>query len=403
MSDALESLEEAEPVTPDGDKPSPAKARRYLDERDPEQVAEARSKRWTALIPDGVDGKLRAELEATLDLAHFGMGWPVNRLAQNIVQLSNDLAQKQGLEPDDPVVAREAAVKMVKTIEAAALSQNPFADVPPKLEEYVNKTSSFARSLGWTPQQINLVLKSALVQAEGNKILAAGLFASHVIEEHAERGHRGDVRLDAIESYAERGSDLASSDDGPALSSDEVLHDKRESRSRLEGDDLPESPDDEPYAENRLVTIYTARDDQNEIAAYAMFASDLREEVVEREIRGRAADKMLETLDKVAATSLKPLDYAVYRIMRDEAYRIDANRDVDKPLTKVVQEQLQYDKVQGADLAIKRVKQHLTELGLKDVDELSDQAKKRLTMTTDQAVAEGVANKPKRSKQADLE
>ncbi len=410
---AVDSLDDLENIDNTTGKPSPTTARSAADAVDPEMVVTARSKRWEAIIPDGVDGKLRTEMEAALDVAHFAMGWPVNKLASLTLDLSSRIAEEKGAEPDDPKVARSAAVQIIKTIEAAALSQNPFADATPALERYINKTSAYARTLGWSPEQIGLTLKSALVQTEGAKLQAAGLFASYVIDEAHERGHKGSRSLESLQSYADRGSDLLASEDPTREDYTGVdLEDDRTASVRTP-DDAEESldsvqpeqvgkPANAPYASDHMVTVYDSRDDANTLQAYAMRADQLQSEVHEREVRGRAADKKLAIVDKIAATVLKKLDYATYRIMRDEAYRVNANADVDMPLSRVVQDQLKYDKLQGADLAIKRVQKALAEAGLKDVSELSEQARQRIAMPTEQAIADGVATKPRRKPQ-DLE
>jgi hypothetical protein len=382
--------------------PSPSHARSMADAADPRAVKAERQSRWEALIPEGVTGKMRADLESALDLAHFAMGWPVNKLAQQMVEISAEVAQSQGLEPDDPKVCRATAQRMTKTINQAALSQNPFSDTSPDLERYINKTSAFARTLGWSPQQIGLMLKSALVQAEGDKTMAAGLFASHVMDEAQERGHKGSVSLENFPGYSERGTGLAASEDVAREDyTGADLEDDRTAQISAEVG-LEEAPTNDPYSPERLVTVYEARADNNTVDAFVMRADSLRAEVEEREVMGQIADVKLAIVDNVAASVLKPVDYAVYRIMRDEAYRIGANADVDLPLSKVVMEQMRYEKLQGADLALKRVQKQLGEYGLKDVGELSEQAKQRLAMSTEQAVEAGVAAKPRR-KEAVLE
>ena len=382
--------------------PSPSHARSMADAADPRAGKAERQSRWEALIPEGVTGKMRADLESALDLAHFAMGWPVNKLAQQMVEISAEVAQSQGLEPDDPKVCRATAQRMTKTINQAALSQNPFSDTSPDLERYINKTSAFARTLGWSPQQIGLMLKSALVQAEGDKTMAAGLFDSHVMDEAQERGHKGSVSLENFPGYSERGTGLAASEDVAREDyTGADLEDDRTAQISAEVG-LEEAPTNDPYSPERLVTVYEARADNNTVDAFVMRADSLRAEVEEREVMGQIADVKLAIVDNVAASVLKPVDYAVYRIMRDEAYRIGANADVDLPLSKVVMEQMRYEKLQGADLALKRVQKQLGEYGLKDVGELSEQAKQRLAMSTEQAVEAGVAAKPRR-KEAVLE
>lgn len=408
MSSALDSLDGLEQAAAPGSVPSPAQARREADARDPGEARAQRQARWAVLIPEGVQGKLRDDLEASLDLAHFTLGWPVNKLAGQLVRISSDVAQTQGVEPDDPKVGRAAALHMLKTIESAALSQNPFADASPDLERYVNKTSAYARTLGWTPQQIGMMVKGALVQTEGDKAKAAGLFASYVIEEAHERGHRGSVSLEQLPGYTDRGSQLLADED-PQREADagadlqDLQVDRTAPVPRDEPDfGLPESPTNEPYAPQRLVTVYDARDDNNVLDAYTMRTDQLQADVEEREVRARIADQKLAIVDKIAASALKPIDYAVYRVMRDESYRIGSNADVDMPLSRVVQERLQYEKLQGADLALKRVQRQLAEHGLKSEGELSPAAKQRLDMSTDQAVEAGLAAKPKRDKKEQL-
>jgi hypothetical protein len=385
--------------------PSPSQARRTADAADPQAIKAERQSRWEALIPEGVTGKMRADLESALDLAHFAMGWPVNQLAQQMVEISTEVAQAQGMEPDDPKVGRATALRMTRTINQAALSQNPFSDASPDLERYINKTSAYARTLGWSPQQIGLTLKSALVEAQGDKTLAAGLFASHVMDEAQERGHRGSVSLENLPGYSERGTGLAASEDVAREDyTGADLEDDRTAQISAEvGSEVGSEPANDPYAPERLVTVYEARDDNNTVNAFVMRADSLRAEVEEREVMGRIADAKLAIVDKVAASVLKPVDYAVYRVMRDEAYRIGSNADVDLTLTKVVQEKLRYEKLQGADAALKRVQKQLAEYGLKDVGELSEQAKQRLAMSTEQAIAAGVAAGVRRNKEAVLE
>jgi hypothetical protein len=264
--------------------------------------------------------------------------------------------------------------------------------------------SAYARTLGWSPTQIASTLQGALVLAEGDKTLAAGIFANHIIGEHHERGHRGSVSLDQLEGFADRGSDLAASEDpsredytGADLEDDRTAR-MPPSEGREESG-LPEiTPELEPYQPNRLATVYVYRDDQGRMRGYSTTTEELHEDVRELEVRARIADEKIAVLDKVAAVTLKPVDYAVYRIMREEAYRINnaRDRDIDASLTQVVQRQLAYDHAQGADTAMKRVQKILAEAGLKDPSELSPQAQRRLAMTTDDAVKEGLAAKPQR-------
>lgn len=375
---ALDDLDAAE----DGGKTGPTAVRREVESRDPEQVKAERRARWEALIPPEVTGKTREELEASLDLAHYAMGWPVNKLAQQMLDLSNKLAQEQGREPDDPKVARAAALTMIKTVERAALSENPFADVPKSVERDLNETSALARTLGWSPQQIGLMVKSALVQTEGDKLKAVALFRSYVTDEARERGMWHAFSLDGLESYADRGSALAVDDK-------DAIH---------QGLGETPAPQQEPYSPSRDALVYGARDEKGEVFGVLRSAQDLHEEAQEREIRARAADDKVAVLDAIAAATLKPLDYAVYRVMRDEAYRLE-KRERGEELTKVVQEKLRYEKLQGADLAIRRVRDRLAQAGVDQDTAVLEKDQKvvdRLSMTTEQAIAEGLGGKPRK-------
>jgi hypothetical protein len=363
---ALDSLDEELETAPAPGAPSPAKAQQYVENLDPEELKARRSHRWEALIPDAIQGPQREKLEATLDLAHFAMGWPVNKLAGQVIAISNEIAEQTGREPDDEKVARETGRRMIRSIEAAALSANPYATMPPETEVYLNKMSAYARTLGWSPTQIASTLQGALVLAEGDKTLAAGIFANHIIGEHHERGYRGSVSLDQLEGFADRGSDLAASEDpsredytGADLEDDRTAR-MPPSKGRDESG-LPEiTPELEPYPPNRLATVYVYRDDQGRMRGYSTTTEELHEDVRELEVRARIADEKIAVLDKVAAATLKPVDYAVYRIMREEAYRINnaRDRDIDASLAQVVQRQLAYDHAQGADTAMNAITNH---------------------------------------------
>ncbi len=166
-----------------------------------------------------------------------------------------------------------------------------------------------------------------------------------------------------------------------------------------------DKPELDPYTPNALVTIVGVRGDDGELRAattMTMTMEALHADVVEREIRGRAADERLNIVDKIAAERLKPVDYAVYRIMREEAHMLHISRSTAKDLTvdqttlaKVIQERLDYQHGQGAYMAMNRVRDVLgKDAGIGEVD-LSPKAEARLRMGRDEAVDAGLAAKPK--------
>jgi hypothetical protein len=156
------------------------------------------------------------------------------------------------------------------------------------------------------------------------------------------------------------------------------------------------------YGPNDSVLIATGWDKSGEVAGYRMSVEDLHVEVQEMNERALAADKAVARLDRVAAEVLPPVDYGVYRVMREHAHLMSPGRRsaVDReigvePVAQVVKREMQYEYEQGARLAMQRVQKTLQKANV-DVENLSPKAQARLAMSTDDAVKAAIDARPAR-------
>ncbi|MDA8093657.1 MAG: hypothetical protein M0T84_07030 [Betaproteobacteria bacterium] len=352
----------------------PSTVAREVDGQGADEVVAKRAERWVGVIPESVKGSARDELESALDIAHYALALSSGDLMGRFQEISDSIAKAQGIDSSDPKVGLRAALKMARGITLRALSVNPFADSTKDVEQYVNRYQAYARTLGWSPEQIAAMAVSCVVSCQGDKRKGAALFAARVMGEMPERGHRG----------------AASFEDLPPAGQQEVAHDHTA------------QPLFSAYEANARVTIVGYRDDDGELTPPAVIsAADLHEDILEREERGRQADEALDCVDKAAAERLKDVDYAVYRIMREQAHMIHIRRDVakdiegrDSTLAKVIKARLQYQHEQGAYMAMSRVTKILQEGGVGPA-ESSEKAVARLAMSTAEAIEAGIAAKPR--------
>ena len=406
MSSALDDLEELPDAKGGIVKFHPTVSAREVDARPAADVLEKREMRWAAIIPDGLKDNTRLELEASLDAAHYAMGLSQNTLEVRYLTISSEISEKMGLDPADPKVARSSAMRMSRELTNEAMATNPWADTPPHVEHYFGKYQGYARACGWSPEQIASIAVESIVACSGDKKMASEVFASRVTGEFRERGYRDSVSYDSLTPAAEKNIDSGRpaavwSDDAVITQEQAAYAVRQEAGTSVNTSAAPmPTPEHAQYGDSDMVTIYGAgrAEDGSAVPEMVMSAGALREDVAEREIAGRAADNAVAVLDRIAATTLKEVDYATYRIMRNEAYRIDT-REQGETLAAQVQEQMQYTHRQGADASIKRVKEILAKESV-DVSAAADikldkKAQDRLDATDADVITAGVAARPK--------
>ena len=348
------------------------KARGIVESRDAGEVVAARHARWNGVVPEGLTGKQRDELESTLDFAQFVLNKQRDDLWSRLYAISEKVAADLGKEPDDPAVARKTALAFNREILREAETRDVYAGCTDEQRRSLAQTCALARAVGWSPQQIAAGYQSALLQAEGNKSLAIGYFSANVQVDGKQRGFHGQVSLD------------------DAL--------------------LPgEQPEFPAYKDDAMITVE---------GRGAVPLVDLREDIAEREERYRRADDRVAALSVYAAETLKPADYAVFRVMLENADLIDpdgrsrargkyvkngqevAEEDRRKPLTEVVQEKLGLSN-RGALDALARVQERLA--AARDVLDTTttpnDRATARMGMSAD-VLAEKVRNRERGTRDA---
>lgn len=405
MSNALDDLEELPTAIANEDADfHPTEVAREVDDQSAAEVLAKRELRWSALIPDGLKDSTRYELEASLDAAHYTLGLSQNDLEIRYLTISAEISEKLGLDPADPKVARSSAMRMSRELTNEALAANPWADTPAHVERYFGKYQGYARSCGWSPEQIASTAVDSIVSCAGDKKKASEVFASRVTDELRERGYRGAPSYEALtpvdEKKIDSGRPMVSWSDDAAVTPEQVAYAASQESGDSPAVQATVTPEHAAYADNDMVTIYGAdrAEDGSAMPDMVVLAGELRDDVAEREIAGRAADNAVAVLDRIAATTLKEVDYSTYRIMRNEAYRID-KREHGETLAEQVQEQMMYTHRQGADMSIKRVKETLAKAAadmpaLADI-ELTKKAQGRLAATDAEVIAAGIAARPK--------
>lgn len=311
----------------------PDTVRREIDGQSAKDVLARRSARWEALVPEGVTGKQRDELEASLDVAHFALNVSSDDLAKMLVKFQEDVAREKGLEPDDPAVGRAVARRMIREVREQALTHDMLADCAPENRKRLGQVSAVARSLGYSPQQVGTLLADALVSTEGDKDKAILLFQSFINDDSMQRGFWGKLPVEALE----RGADALTTSAG--------------------------EPEFAPYPADASVTVSTNLGDEASVGVTPL--ANLRGEIIEDEDRRQRADQQVANLDIYAAENLKPADYAVYRIMRDNAGMLGVRKNEygDRTVNQAVEDELNYTK-QGASMAVKRVVEQLSRADL---------------------------------------
>lgn len=371
--DAIDALD-AEVVG----KFSPTRVAREVDAQPAEDVLASRERRWAAIVPDGLSDRTRSSLEGSLDVAHYAYRMSQTQIAQKMLQAQREVAAKLGAEPDDPAVASRAAIKLVREIEKQALGNDGWANTSKDVENYFGKYSAVARSVGMSPAQIELMSVDSLVRCEGDRNKAVALFAARVTEFLGERGHYGDISYEALVPSQEKG-----------------ILDNPEQEERAPSADM--QPDMQPADADDPIGVYGYERDEDgaPVAKEFITAGALSDEAIELIERGAQAEKAIAALDQAAAETLKPVDYAVYRIMRAESYRL-GQATVGESLAHQVQEQMEYKLRQGAEQAIDRVKKTLARI---DPDmarsEPSAQAKARMAASDDEVIRQGIDARPK--------
>lgn len=376
--DELDSEVQPQQSQPTGNF-SPTKVAREVDAQPAHEVITRRERRWAGVIPDGLSDRTRTSLEGSLDIAHYAFRMSQTQIAHKMLEAQYEVAAKLGAEPDDPVVASRAAVRLVSEIERQALGNDGWANTSKEVENYFGKYSAVARSVGLSPQQIEAMSLDSLVRCEGDRSKAVALFAARVTEYLPERGHFGDVSFDTLVPSQEKR--LLDSPEGEVESA----------APDLATPDMQSAGADDPIG----VYGYARDDDGTPVAMELMTAGSLSDEAIELIERGKHAEKAIAVLDQVAAEELKPVHYAVYRIMRAESYRLGQDV-VGETLTQQVHEQMQYKLRSGAEQAVARVQQLLSKIDVQaDLGEPSAQARARMAAPDDQIIREGIDARPK--------
>lgn len=379
MSAALDSLADVAEV--ETAKWSPTREARDVDSAPAAVVLAKREVRWAGIIPDGLPDSVHNNLENALDIAHYVLNISVKDLAKRYVAIATAIADEKGIEQDDQKVARSTAIRLSKELVGEALAINPFADVPKKIEMQYNRYQAYARSLGWSPAQIASCVVASVVACEGDKDKAAAVFAKRVTSEMDEPGFKGALNFNVLVANTMAKEQAGGA--GLQLDSDSVL-------AKFEDKIMPEH---KPYADGASVAVMGVGRDAagNGIIDHAVLTKDLHADIADREQAALVADSHVAVMDRVAAEKLSGMNYAVYRVMRKEAHLI-GNTENGTTLTQSIKEQLHFGSTQGVENAVKVVKDALRKEGLKDIEELSAKAARRMDMT-DAEIASAVITK----------